>query len=626
MKTRPTPATDNVYDVTVRVRDNGSTRLQDTRSVAITVEDVNETPVISGDNSPDFEEIEFDVDTADLTSADYVIGTYMATDDEGDSVTWAVSGTDAGHFSINMTTGELSFSIEPDFENPEDLADSDSQGASDNMYKVVLEAEDDNAQGGKTGTKTGTFPVTVTVTNVDETPEITTTAASHTAPSFMEIEYDAASADLTVADYDARDEEGQTITWSKTGTDAGDFTIDSGTGVLSFAQRPDYEMPADTPGSGETEGDNEYNITVRATDTASPANTRELEVTVTVTDVNERPDINENFNPPQTYMEIEYDATGTRPDVHTFTATDYDDMDTFEWSLLGTDAAHLDIDATTGVLTFRQDANFGQGPLPNFEHPRDDDAGDGSNTYSITVRATDDDATDQKSTDYPVVVTVTNVNEQPSFIGTPETALTPDENDANTDYVVVDLADYDAHDEEGGVTWSLTGTDSGDFAISADGVVTFAQTPNHEDPDDSDDDNVYNFTVVATDSGSNRRSVSTAVTATVQDVEEAGTVTVDNLNPGVGDEVEFELTDPDGGIDLTLDSNGDPRIHWIVQSQVTGESWGAVPGVVSPASTTLTYTVDEDDTDKALRATVTYIDRRGPGKTATSEATAAGSG
>ena len=156
--------TNNVYDVTVRVRDNGATRLQDTQGVAITVEDVNETPVISGDNSPDFAEIEYDATSAVLT-----IGTYTYTDDEGDSVTWAVSGTDAGHFSINTTTGELSFSIQPDFENPVNMA-------SNNMYEIVLEAEDDNAQGGKTGVKTGTFAVIVTVTNVDETPEITTTA------------------------------------------------------------------------------------------------------------------------------------------------------------------------------------------------------------------------------------------------------------------------------------------------------------------------------------------------------------------------------------------------------------------------------------------------------------------
>ena len=113
------------------------------------------------------------------------------------------------------------------------------------------------------------------------------------------------------------------------------------TGVLSFAQRPNYEIPVDA------DTDNVYNVTVRARDTASPVNTRELEVVVTVTDVNERPDIDEDTVP--SYVEIQYDAdttvSDTLPDVHTFTATDYDDMDTFAWSLLGTDAAYLEIDS-----------------------------------------------------------------------------------------------------------------------------------------------------------------------------------------------------------------------------------------------------------------------------------------
>ena len=601
--------TDNAYDVTVRVRDAGG--LSTTLMVQVTVTDVNETPVVSGDNSPAFAEIEYDVLDADLTAANYIIATYSATDDDNSdnanlqTITWDVSGDDATHFNIGSSSGVLSFSIRPDFENPVN-ADSD------NEYVIVVEADDGQGE----SNSVGTFTVTVTVTNVDETPEITTTDASHTAPSFMEIEYDATTAVLTIADYDGDDEEEQTITWSRAGTDSGDFTIDSSTGVLSFAQRPNYEIPVDA------DTDNVYNVTVRARDTAS--NTRELAVVVTVTDVNERPDIDENFNAPQTYMEIEYDFTGTRPEVHAFTAEDYD-MDTFEWSLFGTDAAYLEIDATTGVLTFTQDSGFGQGPLPNFEHPRDDDIGDGSsNTYSITVRATDDDTSNQKSTDYAVIVTVTDVNEVPEFTGTPETAITLDEHDATLDvdgnetpYGFASIADYDARDEEGSVTWSLTGTDRRDFAISADGVVTFAKTPNYEAPEDVGGDNVYEFSVVATDvlSGSSRRTVSTDVTVTVGDVEEAGTLAVDNLSPAAGETVTFLLTDPDGGIDTT-------SMTWVIQSQASGGSWTTVTGVLTPASTTFPWTVDEDVTGKALRAMVTYTDRRGSGKTALSRQTA----
>ena len=588
-------AMNNAYVVTLKITDAGG--LSGRHTFTVEVNDVNEAPEINGAPRPSFVEIEYDATSPDLT-----IGTYTYEDEDrnpADTITWGIKSlsADAEHFNISGS-GVLSFNMRPDFENP---------FGTDNEYLVEVQADD--GQGG-----VGTFPVIVDVTNMDETPEITTTAASHTAPSFVEIEYDATMENLVVAEYEARDEEEQIIAWSRTGADAGDFSIDSMTGVLSFAQRPNFEMPADGG------GDNVYNITVRARDTAS--NTRELEVVVTVTDVNERPDINEDTVP--SYVEIEYDFTGTLPDVHTFTATDYDDMDTFEWSLVGTDAAYLDIGAASGILTFTQNACANDGPLPDFEEPCDDD-GDGSNTYSIIVVATDDDATDQKFSEYAVVVAVTDVNEAPEFTGTPETALTPDEHDANTDYVVMDLADYDARDEEGVVTWSLTGTDRGDFAISADGVVTFAETPNYEEPKDSGGDNGYEFTVVATDvqSGSSRRNVSQAVTVTVGDVEEAGTVTVDNLSPAVSQTLTFRLTDPDGGIDLTVDQNLGSPINWRLESLASGGSWTQVFGLSFEVSTTFRYTVDEDVTGKALRAVVTYVDRRGSGKMAVSEETAA---
>ena len=576
--------TDNAYDVIVRVRDAGG--LSTTIMVQVTVTDVNETPVISGDNSPDFAEIEYDVLDADLTAANYIIATYSATDDDNSdnanlqTITWDVSGDDAAHFTIDSSSGVLSFSIRPDFENAVDMGSS-------NTYEIVVQADDGQGE----SNSVGTFTVTVTVTNVDETPEITTTEASHTAPSFMEIEYDAMTADLDVVVYAAEDEEDGTtgITWSLSGTDAGDFTISTdtatGMGTLTFRNRPNYEIAVD----GDT--DNDYEITVRASDTTGTTKTGEMSVVVTVTDVNERPDIDEDTV--SSYVEIQYDFTGTRPDVHTFTATDYDVGDTIGWALAGTDAAYLEIDATTGVLTFRQDAGFGQGPLPNVEHPRDDNADGSSNTYSIIVRAFDDDATDKKTTDYAVVVTVTDVNEVPEFTGTPETAITLDEHDANDNYVVMDQADYDARDEEGGVTWSLTGTDRSDFAISADGVVTFAKTPNYEAPEDSGGNNVYEFSVVATDvqSGPSRRNVSIAVTVTVRDVEEAGTLAVENLSPAAGETVTFRLTDPDGSIDTT-------NMTWVIQSLATGGSWARVSGVLTPASTTFPWVVDEDVTGK----------------------------
>ena len=102
--------TNNVYDVTVRVRDNGSPRLEDTQAVAITVNDLNETPVVAGNAGPSFAEIEFD-HTA--TASELVIGTYTATDDDNadntdlQTITFDVSGTDAAHFSHRRLDGRV---------------------------------------------------------------------------------------------------------------------------------------------------------------------------------------------------------------------------------------------------------------------------------------------------------------------------------------------------------------------------------------------------------------------------------------------------------------------------------------------------------------------------------------
>ena len=592
--------TDNGYDVTVRVSDNGSgsTKLRDTQDVVVTVNDVNETPVISGGAMPSFAEIEFDATSPVLT-----IGTYTYMDEDrnpSDTITWDLSGTDAAHFDIGSTSGALSFKERPNFEVPDDMS-------SGNDYVIVVEAND--GQGG-----IGTYDVTVEVTNVDETPEVTSNNPTHT---FAEIEYDYVhvAADLNVDTFTARDEEDGTggIIWAVSGRDVGHFTISTGTtmgeGALFFRIRPNFEVPvnADT--------DNVYEVTLIARDTTGVQKSREYPVTVTVTDVNERPDIDENFEAPQNYMEIEYDFTGTRPDVHTFTATDYDAGDTFTWTVTGTDAGHLDIGASDGILTFTQDS----GPLPNFEDPRDDGS---NNTYNITVVVTDNHA---KAEEYVVIVTVTDVNEEPEFTGTITLAKTVDEHDENEAYVVADLLDYTARDEEGGVTWSLTGTDRLDFAIDGNGVVTFAATPNFEMPADSGGDNVYEFSVVATDvlSGSPRRNVSKDVTVTVEDVEEAGTLAVSNLDPAVGDSVTFTLTDPDGGIDLIEPVPGaPPPINWNIEFSTTSMGPWVGKNVGESLSETFTYTIVEVDKDKFLRARVTYIDERGPGKSAISETSA----
>ena len=95
------------------------------------------------------------------TTTDYVengtsdVATYAATGAaQGATVTWSLSGDDSDDFSIS-SSGVLTFSASPDYENPTD-ADPD------NVYQLTINATD--------GTSSGTLDVTVTVTDVNEAP------------------------------------------------------------------------------------------------------------------------------------------------------------------------------------------------------------------------------------------------------------------------------------------------------------------------------------------------------------------------------------------------------------------------------------------------------------------------
>ena len=75
---------------------------------------------------------------------------------------------------------------------------------------------------------------------------------------------------VTATDPDA----GQTLTYAILGTDAGLFTIDPDTGVLTFNAPPDFEAPADAG------GDNVYDLIVQASDNQGETGMQELTVTV----------------------------------------------------------------------------------------------------------------------------------------------------------------------------------------------------------------------------------------------------------------------------------------------------------------------------------------------------------
>ncbi len=89
------------------------------------------------------------------------VTTVTATDADLDTLTYSINGgADAALFSINSTTGVLTFITAPDYENPTDTN-------TDNIYEVTVQTSDGNG-----GTDVQT--ISVTVTNINESPTFTT--------------------------------------------------------------------------------------------------------------------------------------------------------------------------------------------------------------------------------------------------------------------------------------------------------------------------------------------------------------------------------------------------------------------------------------------------------------------
>ena len=224
----------------------------------------------------------------------------------------------------------------------------------------------------------GTFQVTVTVTDQNEAPVVTETA-TNTEFNVQE------NHDTVLFTYAAADPEGVDIArWSVTGRDGGDFTINE-EGELSFRNPPDDERRADS------NRDNVYEVTVRASDGRYYGT---LEVTVTVTPVDEAPEFRTS-----TKDSFSYQENGTS-DLYTYRATDPEGSD-ISWDISGTDSGAFSI-SEEGVLTFNSP--------PDYESSTDSD---GDNVYEVTVEVSDVDVDGNtvNTRQLDVTVTVTNLTD-----------------------------------------------------------------------------------------------------------------------------------------------------------------------------------------------------------------------
>ena len=250
-----------------------------------------------------------------------------------------------------------------------------------------------------------------------------------------------------------------------------------------------------------------------------------------------------------------------------------DDGELLIYTLDGPDASSFDISRNTGQLVTKASLNY-----------------EARNSYRVVVIATDPSGA---SDSILVTVNVTNVHD-PVFI-TGVRSVRYAEN--GTDPV----ASFTAFDEAGHViSWSLRGDDRDLFTID-DGVLAFREPPNYEGPQSGatgdllSSRNRYQVTVEA--AGGTR-----SVTVTVTDVDEAGTATIDRPQPQVDRLLSARLRDEDDMVE-------DERWQWA--RSVDGRTWTDIEGATEPQRRPA-----QADEGMYLRATVTYSDKFGAGKTA----------
>ncbi len=185
------------------------------------------------------------------------VARYTIEDSDVEEVIWSVYG-ERRPFTIS-SDGVLSFRSPPDYENLSTL-EGDTYWVQVHAEVVGSPRRDD------------VLNSYVTVTQVNELGAISgdvelSAPENHTGE---------------IARYEVDDPERGVITWSLTGPDAHGFEIDS-EGILSSVGALDFEAPS------RSDRSNVHTLTITATDDGEPALSSQIDVSVSVDDVNEAP-------------------------------------------------------------------------------------------------------------------------------------------------------------------------------------------------------------------------------------------------------------------------------------------------------------------------------------------------
>lgn len=237
------------HNLTISATDNGAGTLSSSANLAITINEVNDAPVINNQT--------FNVN--ENSSNGSVVATAAASDPEGNALLYQImAGNTDNIFAINSANGQITIANNTNL-NYENAT----------QYNLTVKVTEQ----GTPDVFNASATITIDINNLNETPvyaDATYSLAENTANG-------ASVGTATATDPDAA----QTLTYSITaGNGAGVFAINAATGAITVADNTllDYETQATS-----------YALTVRATDNGAGALYDDAAVTVNLTNLNEAP-------------------------------------------------------------------------------------------------------------------------------------------------------------------------------------------------------------------------------------------------------------------------------------------------------------------------------------------------
>ena len=558
---------------------------------------------------------------------------YTTSDDDGDRVTLTLSATGDGLFSLNSSgenSSELRITRALDYESD------------DTSYTVTLKATDDG-----TPPKSETKDVEVEVTNVEEAGTVSLTSSSprvgdrltaslsdpdgyQSGGSWQWLQFHGGrdgDDDSWVEDPSVRyTADSYTVQASDVGrrliARISDYTDGHGSGktAQSALTEPVQEAAESNPHAPVIAGPGSVSIdegTTGILDTYTTSDADGDDVTLTLSDADEGPFSLNSSGELRVTSALDYESDDTRYTV-TLTATDngtppksstkdvtveVDNVEE-EGSVSLSDTSPTVGDHITATLTdpdgglLYSTTTWSWNDVSRSEESSDDQARATSVTsYRYTVQASDEGRRIRVSASYTdghgsgKSASITSGVVQPRPNQAPSTPS--GSSSVSVAENTTSVASYTSSDPNGdGLTWSV---DNSAFSISG-GSLRFRSAPNYES-------DARRYSVGIQTSDGSLSSGTKTVEVEVTNVDEAGTVTLSDTSPQVGDHLTATLSDPDGGI---------RNVSWYWQALIRSDDSDAD----QPRTTSYPYTVQASDEGKRIQVRATYTDAHGSSKSA----------